>query len=256
MRVIQKGDVIGCDSDLIGPYGYAHDISRTWMADGTPDDRQRRLYAAAYEHVHRNMELLKPGLSFLELQEKGFTYPPELAAQNLTTIFHGIGLENEWPIIMSPDKAHIPGAYGGGYDGVVEIGMTLCIESYAGQVGGPDGIKLEEQVLVTETGNRQAAGERRSPGRGQVGGLGRTWRICLTGCMSVSLTIWVGLCSLPQTMHSRWRIGGGSSLSTTACRRRRFIIGVAFMRCMGRATPSMMPLWRHSSRKYGGQRNS
>lgn len=27
----------------------------------------------------------------------------------------------------------VPGAYGGGYDGVVEVGMTLCIESYAGE---------------------------------------------------------------------------------------------------------------------------
>ena len=30
--------------------------------------------------------------------------------------------------------------------------MTLCIESYAGEVGGPDGVKLEEQVLITDTG--------------------------------------------------------------------------------------------------------
>jgi Xaa-Pro aminopeptidase len=30
--------------------------------------------------------------------------------------------------------------------------MTLCVESYAGEVGGPDGVKLEEMVLITETG--------------------------------------------------------------------------------------------------------
>jgi Xaa-Pro aminopeptidase len=30
--------------------------------------------------------------------------------------------------------------------------MTLCVESYIGEVGGPDGIKLEQQVLITETG--------------------------------------------------------------------------------------------------------
>lgn len=152
LRVIESGDIIGCDSDLIGPYGYAHDISRTWIADGHPTDRQRRLYAACHEHVHRNMELLVPGASFLELTEKGFAYAPELAEQNFTTLFHGLGLENEWPIIRTPEKAHIDGSYGGGYDGVVEVGMTLCIESYAGEVGGPDGIKLEEMVLITETG--------------------------------------------------------------------------------------------------------
>ena len=31
--------------------------------------------------------------------------------------------------------------------------MTLCVESYIGEVGGPDGVKLEEQVVITETGS-------------------------------------------------------------------------------------------------------
>jgi hypothetical protein len=30
--------------------------------------------------------------------------------------------------------------------------MTLCLESYIGEEGGPDGIKLEQQVLLTEQG--------------------------------------------------------------------------------------------------------
>ena len=30
--------------------------------------------------------------------------------------------------------------------------MTLCVEAYVGAVGGEEGVKLEEQVLVTETG--------------------------------------------------------------------------------------------------------
>ena len=34
-------------------------------------------------------------------------------------------------------------------------GMTLCIESYIDEVGGPDGIKLEEQILVTDAGGRR-----------------------------------------------------------------------------------------------------
>jgi len=39
-----------------------------------------------------------------------------------------------------------------GYDGIVEPGMTLCVESYMGEEGGFEGVKLEQQVLVTETG--------------------------------------------------------------------------------------------------------
>jgi Xaa-Pro aminopeptidase len=40
----------------------------------------------------------------------------------------------------------------GGYDDVIRPGMTLCIESYIGEDGGEQGIKLEQQVLITETG--------------------------------------------------------------------------------------------------------
>ena len=39
-----------------------------------------------------------------------------------------------------------------GYDGVVEPGMVLCGESYIGEEGGSQGVKLEQQVLITKTG--------------------------------------------------------------------------------------------------------
>ena len=39
-----------------------------------------------------------------------------------------------------------------GYDGEVVPGMTLCVESFIGSDGGREGVKLEEQVIITETG--------------------------------------------------------------------------------------------------------
>ena len=39
-----------------------------------------------------------------------------------------------------------------GYDGIIEPGMTLCVESFIGSEGGKEGVKLEEQVLITKTG--------------------------------------------------------------------------------------------------------
>jgi Xaa-Pro aminopeptidase len=30
--------------------------------------------------------------------------------------------------------------------------MTICVESYIGEPGGSEGVKFEEQVLITETG--------------------------------------------------------------------------------------------------------
>ena len=39
-----------------------------------------------------------------------------------------------------------------GYDGVLMPGMTICVESFTGEEGGQEGVKLEEQVLITEEG--------------------------------------------------------------------------------------------------------
>ena len=30
--------------------------------------------------------------------------------------------------------------------------MTICVESYIGAAGGTEGVKLEQQLLVTDTG--------------------------------------------------------------------------------------------------------
>ena len=30
--------------------------------------------------------------------------------------------------------------------------MTLCVEAYVGAEGGSEGVKLEEQIVITETG--------------------------------------------------------------------------------------------------------
>jgi Xaa-Pro dipeptidase len=60
---------------------------------------------------------------------------------------HGVGLCDEYPAIYYPEDAAESG-----YDGILEANMTICLESYVGEAGGPDGVKLEEQVLVTDTG--------------------------------------------------------------------------------------------------------
>ena len=39
-----------------------------------------------------------------------------------------------------------------GYDGIILPGMTICVESYIGDEGGHEGVKLEEQVLITDHG--------------------------------------------------------------------------------------------------------
>jgi Xaa-Pro aminopeptidase len=60
---------------------------------------------------------------------------------------HGVGLADEWPDVPHPiDWDEF------GYDGRFEENMVLCVESYIGAEGGAEGVKLEEQVLLTADG--------------------------------------------------------------------------------------------------------
>jgi Xaa-Pro aminopeptidase len=147
-RIISDGELLALDTDLIGPYGMCCDISRTWFCgDGEPSADQKKLYQVAYEHIMTNRELLKPGVSFRELSENGLRLPEEYRPQRYGVMMHGVGLCDEYPAIYYPeDLEH------SGYDGIVEAGMVFCVEAYIGAVGGKYGVKLEDQVVITEDG--------------------------------------------------------------------------------------------------------
>lgn len=147
-RVIEAGDLVGFDTDLIGPYGYCADISRTWRCgEGRASNRQIDLYRLARAQIAHNLALIRPGLSFREFSEKAFELPERYRANRYSTVVHGVGLCDEYPAIYYPEDAAETG-----YDGVLEENMTICLESYIGEEGGAEGVKLEEQVLVTATG--------------------------------------------------------------------------------------------------------
>lgn len=150
MRPIEKGDMVSFDTDLVGPYGYCCDISRSWICDSPPDDEQRRLYAAAYEQIKRNMELLKPGLSYRELTERLHPMDEAYLPGRYGVAMHGVGLCDEYPSIYYPEdySKH-------GFDGIIEPGMVFCVEALTGTVGGREAVKLEEQVLITDEGYEQ-----------------------------------------------------------------------------------------------------
>ena len=146
-RVIRPGDLVSFDTDLIGPFGYCADISRTYFCGpGRPSDEQRKLYGLAMEQIHFNMELIKPGLTFAEVTEKSWRIPGAYVGNRYSNVMHGVGLADEWPKVMHREDI------AGGYDGTIEPGMTLCVESYMGEEGGAEGVKLEQQVLVTDNG--------------------------------------------------------------------------------------------------------
>ncbi|HKY94723.1 MAG TPA: Xaa-Pro peptidase family protein [Kiloniellales bacterium] len=149
-RPMQAGELVSFDTDLIGPGGWYTDLSRSFLVgEGKPSDAQRRLYDLARRQIEHNVALLRPGESFLALTEKAFRLPDDCVANRYADIAHGCGLAVEYPLIWYAEDA----AWGA-YDGLLEPGMVVCVESYVGAVGGREGVKLEEPVLITETGAR------------------------------------------------------------------------------------------------------
>ena len=150
MRVIEPGDIVAFDTDLVGPYGYCCDVSRTWVCDGRPNDEQRRIYAEAHAHIEHDRHLLKPGVTFRELTERLRPLGDEFVDRRYGVAMHGVGLCDEYPAIRYPQDWEAAG-----YDGMLEAGMVLCVEALAAPAGGREAVKLEEQVLITADGYEQ-----------------------------------------------------------------------------------------------------
>jgi Xaa-Pro dipeptidase len=62
---------------------------------------------------------------------------------------HGVGMADEWPVVPLhvdwSDRVTL---------GQFEPGMVLCVESLIAEAGS-ESIKLETQVLITETGSER-----------------------------------------------------------------------------------------------------
>lgn len=147
-RTIRNGDILAFDTDLIGPYGYCADLSRTWkIGNQPPTDYEKCIYREAYEHISHNMALLEPGMSFETLMKSGQKLPEKYRHQRYGVMYHGVGLCDEYPSLRYPEDWD-----SSGYRGELEPGMCLCVEVYFGEVGGHCGIKLEDQIIITDTG--------------------------------------------------------------------------------------------------------
>lgn len=147
-HLIGENELVALDTDVVGCHGYYSDFSRTFHAGpGKPTGKQRTLYQTALEQVYHNMGILKAGMSFRDYADQAWDIPDEYYANRYYLSSHGCGMTGEYPYLYH--RGDFPDA---GYDGVIEAGMTICVESYIGEDGGREGVKLEQQVLVTETG--------------------------------------------------------------------------------------------------------
>ncbi|MCK5746916.1 MAG: aminopeptidase P family protein, partial [Oricola sp.] len=147
-KVIGENELIALDTDVVGCHGYYSDFSRTFHAGpGKPSATQRELYKTAHEQVHHNMGIIRPGMTFRDYAEAAWDIPEKYYVHRYYLSAHGCGMTGEYPYLY-----HRGDFADAGYDGVIEPGMTLCVESFIGEEGKGEGVKLEQQILVTETG--------------------------------------------------------------------------------------------------------
>ena len=144
-KIIQDGEIVSFDTDMVGPYGYCADISRAFVCGNKFNENQKKLYQTAVEQIDYNSRLIKAGLTFKEFTEKAWILPEKYYGNRYSVMLHGIGLCDEWPAIRYPTD-------GGERGGTFQKNMTITLESYIGEVGGNEGVKLEQQYLVGENG--------------------------------------------------------------------------------------------------------
>ena len=143
--VCREGDILAFDTDMIGPYGYCADLSRSWtIGHVRMSNLQREYYSAALDQLAHNVGVMRPGMSFAEFNAASWRIPEKYQPRRYGPAFHGVGLADEWPSVPT----HVD--FARAYSGRLEENMTVCVESLIGEEGGRECIKLETQVLVTD----------------------------------------------------------------------------------------------------------
>ena len=144
---LAAGDLVCFDTDAVALHGYSVDFSRTFLCgEVEPTERQRFLHHLAIEQLEHNAANLRPGRSFERFAHLAFEVPDPHREHGYYQLAHGLGLAGGHP--------NIPRAGDGSYPlaGGFEPGMVICVESYVGDPETGQGVKLEDQFLITDDG--------------------------------------------------------------------------------------------------------
>ncbi len=150
-KPIRPGDLIYIDVDGASYQGYKSCVYRTFCC-GKATREQKDLYEECRSMLYAGMGAVKDGATDYDIVEKWPDSPSYWGYENWNEVGayalgHGIGLTlHDRPAISMLKKAF------GFPPTKLRAGMALALETYAGKKGGADGVRLEENILVTQDG--------------------------------------------------------------------------------------------------------
>lgn len=150
-KPLRPGDLVYIDVDGNSYQGYKSCVYRTFCC-GKATREQKDLYQECYDMLYGGISVVKDGATDHDILAK-WPQSPEYwgydnwAAVGAYAIGHGLGLTLHDPPIISPyaKAMGIP-------PNELKEGMVIALETYAGHKGGKDGVRLEEDILVTKNG--------------------------------------------------------------------------------------------------------
>ncbi len=146
-RTIQDGDLVLIDSG-ISVDGYYADITRTFPANGHFTPRQRELYAVVLEAEKAAIATMVPGSNLLAANQAVYDVFKKygVAEMGYGNNAHPVGLSIHDPYGRQVDDRDYP----------FSPGCVLVIEPFL-MFPGEMGIRIEDGLLITETGNELLA---------------------------------------------------------------------------------------------------
>ena len=173
---VKSGDLILIDAGVEVDSLYTADITRTLPINGAFSPAQRKIYTLVYEAQRAGFAAVKPGAKFKDITAashavlaKGLEEMGVLPISAEESLKPDVGLHRRWTVhgvshMLGIDVHDCNDARKEQYaDGVLEAGMILTVEP--GLYIHPDdelfpeeyrgiGVRIEDDVLVTETGCR------------------------------------------------------------------------------------------------------
>lgn len=148
-RIVDAGDLVVVNTCGTMFAGYRVCIYRSFILGRTPNQKECDFYARCRDRVYGIIRNIKPGATTADaakalLPSNTWGYSAEESLL-VAEVGHGIGMTYEEPVISRIWSFDHPQVF--------EPGMVIAVECREGE-WGYGGVRLEEMVLVTETGNR------------------------------------------------------------------------------------------------------